>query len=737
MVSVLLAIWVASARGADLVWTNTAGGSWNTAANWSPNQVPTSTDHVWITNNSTYTVTVTGGGAAGILTIGGSSGTQTLALNSGVFVLGSGTGNSNAVLRIAGGTLGGNGSMILAGQLNWTSGTITNTVQCAGGSISGSGTKYLRYGCLINTSVLTFSGGYLELYSEASISNLASATFDIIADCDISYYSTSSGPIYNAGLFRKSAGTSTTLVGAHFYNTGTLSVQSGTLRLAGGGDYSGTIIVSNSCTLSFYGGTHNLMAGPGFSYSGTMECSGSAVVVLGSDIRVAALNVSGGILTGSGSITAERLTWSRGRIECTVYCNGGTIPSDSVSPPELRGGRLVNTGGLKSGLIVTKNGAIISNTSTGVFDFTNTTSGVRHDAGAYGGFYNSGLVCRSTVPENCWIGEPFYNSGTVEVQNGQLGFSSQFIQTAGVTKVGARGIAADQGMLLNGGLLVGTNTVCGNVTNNACINPGDSAIGRLTIEGTYAQGPAGRLQIEISGPTPGTDHDQLVVTNLARLGGTLEVTNLGGFVPGVGVVITALVCNVRSGTFDTAIKPTEYYVVYMPTTVLLETENAPPIPRLSVETIQRACHPFAMQATATDPDGTVTNLTLLLDGVVVANFPGQVAGSAVACTDFPGEVMCTARATDNKGAMGETNIPVTVVTLPVHVLDPIGFQSNQVFKLCMCGETGSNYVIEATTNLPTSGWTVLGTMENTNGIWRFNDATTTNASRRFYRARQL
>ncbi len=38
---------------ADLVWTNAAGGAWNTAANWSPNQVPTFDDRVWITNTGT------------------------------------------------------------------------------------------------------------------------------------------------------------------------------------------------------------------------------------------------------------------------------------------------------------------------------------------------------------------------------------------------------------------------------------------------------------------------------------------------------------------------------------------------------------------------------------------------------------------------------------------------------------------------------------------------------------
>jgi hypothetical protein len=43
----------------------------------------------------------------------------------------------------------------------------------------------------------------------------------------------------------------------------------------------------------------------------------------------------------------------------------------------------------------------------------------------------------------------------------------------------------------------------------------------------------------------------------------------------------------------------------------------------------------------------------------------------------------------------------------------------------------------ATDDLSTSNWLVLGTMENTNGIWRFSDATATSSVHRFYRARQL
>jgi hypothetical protein len=45
------------AHGATITWTNTSGGNWSVANNWSPHQVPTNTDDVLITKPGTYTVT--------------------------------------------------------------------------------------------------------------------------------------------------------------------------------------------------------------------------------------------------------------------------------------------------------------------------------------------------------------------------------------------------------------------------------------------------------------------------------------------------------------------------------------------------------------------------------------------------------------------------------------------------------------------------------------------------------
>jgi hypothetical protein len=49
---------IGPAYAATILWTNTAGGNWSGTANWSPNQIPTAVDDVYITNLASFTVTI-------------------------------------------------------------------------------------------------------------------------------------------------------------------------------------------------------------------------------------------------------------------------------------------------------------------------------------------------------------------------------------------------------------------------------------------------------------------------------------------------------------------------------------------------------------------------------------------------------------------------------------------------------------------------------------------------------
>src|ERR1039457_5689633 len=120
----VMAGWI-SARGATVIWTNTAGGNWNAPANWSPNQVPGASDTALITTPGTYAVTLDTSPTVADVTLGASSGvsTQSLFINGQVFTITNALVTSRGVVNLNGaGYITVNGSYTVAGVFNWTSG---------------------------------------------------------------------------------------------------------------------------------------------------------------------------------------------------------------------------------------------------------------------------------------------------------------------------------------------------------------------------------------------------------------------------------------------------------------------------------------------------------------------------------------------------------------------------------------------------------------------------------------
>jgi hypothetical protein len=63
--------------------------------------------------------------------------------------------------------------------------------------------------------------------------------------------------------------------------------------------------------------------------------------------------------------------------------------------------------------------------------------------------------------------------------------------------------------------------------------------------------------------------------------------------------------------------------------------------------------------------------------------------------------------------------------------------SNGVFAFGLTGQPGKVYLLEASTNLGQTNWTIIGTNTmGTNGVWQFSDSASTNLSSRYYRAKQ-
>lgn len=70
------------------------------------------------------------------------------------------------------------------------------------------------------------------------------------------------------------------------------------------------------------------------------------------------------------------------------------------------------------------------------------------------------------------------------------------------------------------------------------------------MERNYGQRSTGRLEIQIGGPTVGTQYDQLIVTGSATLDGGLNVARLGNYLPELGDEFTILQGIERVGQFS-------------------------------------------------------------------------------------------------------------------------------------------------------------------------------------------
>ncbi len=329
-----------TASAADLVWTNTAGGNWTTAANWSPNQVPSIADDVFITNNGSYTVTMTPGSySANSVVIGGGLGSQSLTIGtingSYSFTLNtSGFINSNGQLSLSRGTMTGNANITNAGVFNWTEGTMSGsgqTINALGGTLNISGECTLSR-VLHNNGSAIWLGNASFIFNNGTFNNAGSVT--VSNSAQKSFLGSGTAVFNNSGTFNKLGNGelqfSASAGGVTFNNSGTFHVASGAwMRLLAGGNHSGDFALAlNSSGLSL-SGNHTFAAscditGPGYlDYSGpgTSTCAGT--VDLGG-----ALLFYGGTFTFTGPVSGGNLLRVSGG---TINFNGATTLSPGTA----------------------------------------------------------------------------------------------------------------------------------------------------------------------------------------------------------------------------------------------------------------------------------------------------------------------------------------------------------------------------------------------------------------------
>ncbi|RME85977.1 MAG: hypothetical protein D6775_01350, partial [Caldilineae bacterium] len=412
-------------------WKDPVSGNWSDPTKWDTGSVPTSSDNVFITVAGSYAVTLDVNAEVNSLTLGGSSGAQTLSIGGPTLTLnGASTVNVNGVVNLSGGTLTGSGDLTVNGTFNWSGGTISGSgVLTVTGplNISGNADKHLS-GTLNNQGTATWTGAGRILFNSKNVfNNQAGATFDIQTDSSASYFYGSPGSFNNAGTVTKSAGSGTTLFYAvDFNNSGAVNVNSGTLKLAGGGSDTGDFTIAAGSVLQFAGGTHSL-DGVAFGGAGTVEITSGTVNTTGGGATVsgsATLDLSGGTLGGDGPMTVNgTFNWSGGTVSGSGAFTVNSPLNISGSNAKYLSGRTLSNGGTATwtgtGYIYLNSGAVFDNQAGATFDIQ-TDSWVDWSVGDIGHFNNAGTVTKSAGSGVAGFDVAFNNSSAVNVNSGTL-----------------------------------------------------------------------------------------------------------------------------------------------------------------------------------------------------------------------------------------------------------------------------------------------------------------------------
>ena len=416
---------------ANISWKNGVNGNFGTAANWNPGTVPTTADIAQINLNGTYTVLLNVNRTLSGLTLGGSSGTQTLNNNGFTLALnGASTVGANGVLNLTSGTINGTGALTVSGKLNWSGGTLSGT-----GKKTISGALNLSNDLTLSTTTLETTGttiwignGTLYTSSAAIWNNTSTGTIDLQSDADFSYNTGTKTTFNNAGSLTKSNGTTTdeSYISGFFNNTGTVQVKAGTLNLSGGGTNTGSFSIDTGATLRITAG-YNFNTGNSVTGAGNFNIESGTTTVNAASTWSAPVNLINGTLTGAGALTiSNQLNWSGGTLSGTGKKTvTGTL---NLSGNQYLDGTTLETTGTTvwtgNGTFFAQNAAIWNNTSTGTIDLQSDAD-FYYYTGTKTTFNNAGTFTKSngTTTDESYISGFFNNTGTVQVKAGTLNLS--------------------------------------------------------------------------------------------------------------------------------------------------------------------------------------------------------------------------------------------------------------------------------------------------------------------------
>ncbi len=389
--------------------------------------------------------------------------------------------------------------------VTWTSGSLIG-----GGALTNNGTISLASGgsryvsggtTLTNTGLFIMpNAGYFYLYDTSVFNNTASGVFDIQSGA-LLFNSGTSHNFNNAGLLKKSVTNNDAQFAMKLTNTGTITVDSGTLTM-------------NTIEKTFDGGTYNVATGSQLILGVITNVSGTLTGVLDGAITWAT-NISVASTATFGFTGTTGIHWNSGfLIGDGLLNNAGTINLTTAGSRYITGTTtLSNTGTItlpSGGYLYLYDNTTLDNQASGVIDFQSDAIVLNNTSGTFN-INNSGIIQKTAGTGVTPIHIPTVNSGTIIANSGELEFVDTYLLTNTVQ-----------------GTIKGTATIdlplSANYINDGTFAPG-GAPGTLTVLGTYKSSATSVLDVELNGLTSGTQYDVLAITGTnAIFDGDVNVT---------------------------------------------------------------------------------------------------------------------------------------------------------------------------------------------------------------------
>jgi uncharacterized protein with beta-barrel porin domain len=310
-------------------------------------------------------------------------------------------------------------------------------------------------------------------------------------------------------------------------NSGTIIGIGGAIEMDGGGTVNNNQNAIISGKISLGSSDYGIRGGNAATGTGVMHVFNSGSISGGTGIVLFAggtiVNNATGTITGGKGVAIDA-TLSSGN---TIFSNGGTVNGSVELGAGANTVTLVTGGTIKGDLNLGPNSG-----NELILDGPIAETISQAVTGAI-----SGLGSLSMQGGTWIIDENLAAPVSTDVITGTLSLGqSATLTTPALT-------------IENGGTLMGTGTIRGNVTNSGVVSPGNP-FGTLTIQGNFTQTNSGIFHLEVGGLAPG-DFGVLAVTGNATLGGTLQLVRTGSFHFQPGDKLVFLTANSVAGSFST------------------------------------------------------------------------------------------------------------------------------------------------------------------------------------------